>query len=98
MHARVSHVTGSAENADQGIESFKNTTLPQLKSIDGNRGGILLIDRTSGRAMAITLWDSEAAMQASDDRANQMRREASEQMGGGGEARVERYEVAVFET
>ena len=73
MHARVSHVTGSAENADQGIESFKNTTLPQLKSIDGSRGGILLIDRASGKAMAITLWEDEAAMQASDDRANQMR-------------------------
>jgi hypothetical protein len=36
-------------------------------------------------------------MQASDERANQMRRDASEQMGAGGQARVERYEVAVFE-
>ena len=98
MHARVSHITGSAENADQGIASFKDTTLPQLRSIDGNRGGILLVDRASGSAMAITLWEDEAAMQASDDRANQMRRDASEQMGAAGQARVERYEVAVFET
>ena len=98
MHARVSHINGSAENADQGIESFKNTTLPQLKSIGGNRGSILLIDRASGNAMAITLWEDEAAMQASDERANEMRREASEQMGAGGQTRVERYEVAVFET
>jgi len=98
MHARVSHITGSAENADQGIASFKATTLPELRSTDGNRGGILLIDRASGNAMAITLWDDEAAMQASEDRANQLRRDASEQMGASGQARVERYEVAVFET
>src|SRR5262245_36956467 len=98
MHARVSHISGSAENADQGIASFKDTTLPQLQSIDGSRGGILLIDRASGKALAITLWENEAAMQASDERANQMRRDASEQMGAGGDARVERYEVAVFET
>ena len=98
MHARVSHITGSAENADQGIASFKDTTLPQLRSTDGNRGSILLVDRASGNAMAITLWEDEAAMQASEERANQMRRDASEQMGAGGQARVERYEVAVFET
>ena len=47
--------------------------------------------------MAVTLWDDEAAMQASEERANEMRRGASEDMGAAGQARVERYEVAVFE-
>jgi heme-degrading monooxygenase HmoA len=98
MHARVSHVAGSPDNADQGIESFRTTTLSELKSQDGNRGAILLIDRSSGKGMAITLWEDEAAMQSSEDWANAARRSASEQMGGSGEAQVERYEVAVFET
>jgi heme-degrading monooxygenase HmoA len=97
MHARVSHIPGSSENADQGIESFRNTTLSELKSQEGNRGAILLIDRASGNGMAITLWEDEAAMQSSEDWANAARRTASEQMGGAGEARVDRYEVAVFE-
>jgi heme-degrading monooxygenase HmoA len=98
MHARVSHVAGSPENADQGIESFRKNTLSELKAQDGNRGAILLIDRASGNGMAITLWEDEAAMQSSEDWANEARRSASEQMGGSGDARVERYEVAVFET
>ena len=98
MHARISHVAGSPESADQGIESFRNTTLSELKTQDGNRGAILLIDRASGNGIAITLWEDEAAMQASEEWANAARRSASEQLGGGGEARVERYEVAVFET
>jgi heme-degrading monooxygenase HmoA len=98
MHARVSHVSGTAENADQGIESFRSIILPDLRSQDGNRGAILLIDRASGNGIAITLWEDEGAMQASEEWANEARRNASEQMGGGGQARVERYEVAVFET
>jgi heme-degrading monooxygenase HmoA len=98
MHARISHVAGSPENADQGIESFRNTTLPEVKSQQGNRGAILLIDRATGKGMAITLWEDEAAMQSSEEWANTARRAASEQMGASGEAQVERYEVAVFET
>jgi heme-degrading monooxygenase HmoA len=98
MHARISHVAGSPESADQGIESFRNSTLSELKTQDGNRGAILLIDRASGNGIAITLWEDDAAMQASEEWANAARRSASEQLGGGGEASVERYEVAVFET
>jgi heme-degrading monooxygenase HmoA len=98
MHARISHVDGSPEKVDQGIESFRSTTLQELKSQPGNRGAILLIDRTSGKGMAITLWEDEAAMKASEGWANTARRTASEQMGAGGEGQVERYEVAVFET
>jgi heme-degrading monooxygenase HmoA len=98
MHARVSHISGSSEKADQGIESFRNAILPELKSVDGNRGAVLLIDRASGNGMAITLWEDEAAMQSSEEWANQARRTASEEMGAGGQARVERYEVAVFDT
>jgi hypothetical protein len=98
MHARVSHLPGSPENVEQGIATFKDNVLPELKSIDGNRGAILLVDRTSGAAMALTLWSDEGAMQASEERANTMRRNAADEMGAAGEPRVERYEVVVFET
>ena len=98
MHARVSHIAGSTENADQGVESFRNSTLSELKSQEGNRGAILLVDRESGKGMAITLWEDEAALQSSEEWAKDARQRASEQMGAGEPGRVERYEVAVFET
>jgi hypothetical protein len=63
----------------------------------GSHGGILLIDRESGKAMAITLWQDEAAMQASEERANELRRTASQELGASEPPRVERYEVAVFD-
>ena len=98
MHARVSTVAGTPESVEQGIATFKDNILPELTSIAGNRGAILLVDRGSGNATAITFWDDEESMRASEERANQLRREASQELGGGGDARVERYEVAIFET
>jgi heme-degrading monooxygenase HmoA len=98
MHARASHIAGSPENAEQGIATFKDSILPELKSLDGNRGAILLVNRASGNTLAVTLWEDESAMRASEERANAMRRNASDEMGASGDARVERYEVVVFET
>ena len=47
--------------------------------------------------MAITLWPDEAAMRASEESANELRRAASEELGASEQPSVERYEVAVFE-
>jgi heme-degrading monooxygenase HmoA len=56
-----------------------------------------LIDRESGDALAITLWEDEQAMQASENSANTLRTQAADQMGATDAPTVGRYEVAVFE-
>ena len=96
MHARVTSISGSPEQAEKGIASFRDSTVPAIKEMGGH-GGILLIDRESGNAMAITLWPDEAAMQASEESANELRRAASEDLGASAQPSVQRYEVAVFE-
>ena len=97
MHARVTSVAGTPENAEQGVTTFRENVLPMIKET-GGKGALLLIDRESGRGMSITLWPDEETMRASEGRANQLRRDAAEQMGATREEpRVERYEVAVFE-
>ena len=96
MHARVTTISGSPDGVETGVANFQNEALPGIREM-GGRGGILLVDRSSGNAMAITLWPDEQTMQASEERANELRRKVTEQMSGG-EPRVERYEVAVFET
>lgn len=96
-HARASHDDhGIARASRAGIAPFRSSTLPAIKEA-GASGGVLLIDRESGKAMAITLWEDEAAMRASEERANELRRTASEDLGATDQAQVERYEVAVFE-
>ena len=96
MHARVTTISGSPEQAEQGIANFRDNVIPTIKEMGGH-GGVLLIDRASGKAMAITLWEDEAAMRATEERANDLRRAASEELGAAEQPDVERYEVAVFE-
>lgn len=96
MHARVTMIKGSPDQAEQGIANFRDNVVPAIKEMGGH-GGLLLVDRESGSAMAITLWADEAAMRASEESANELRRTASAEMGAAEQPRVERYEVAVFE-
>jgi heme-degrading monooxygenase HmoA len=97
MHARVSTIYGTAEQGEEGVQSFRDEILPALKEMEGCKGAILLADRTTGKAVGITLWEDERAMQASEEAANRLRREAAETAGGGEPPTVDRYEVAVWE-
>ena len=98
MHARVTHITGATGEIDAGIDNFRDNALPGVQAEAGNRGAIMLVDRATGKGMAITLWEDENAMRASEERANELRAQAAEAMGAGEAPSVERYEVAVFET
>lgn len=95
MHARVTTISGSANNVDAGIENFRTNVLPFAR--DEGEGAILLVDRASGDAIAITLWQDEQALSRSEDRANALRAEAADLMGADQSPAVTRYEVAIFE-
>lgn len=95
MHARVTSVAGSPADADAGIDDFRANVVPFAR--DEGKGAILLVDRQSGEAIAITLWEDEDALRASEERANALRAGAADQMGATQQPTVGRYEVAVFE-
>src|SRR5262249_3049167 len=91
--ARVTVLTGAAESIDDSIEKSRGDTLPKVRAIDGNVGAIGLADRDNGRVSMITLWDSPAAMQASEQEANQLRERTAE-IGNQKIANVARYEAS----
>lgn len=95
MHARVTHLVGSAKDADAGIADFRANVVPFTR--EHGKGAILLIDRASGEAIAITLWDDEQALRQTEERANALRANAADQLGASQQPKVSRYEVAVFE-
>jgi heme-degrading monooxygenase HmoA len=97
MHARVSTIYGTTEQGEEGARSFREQILPALKGIDGSKGAMLLTDRTTGKTVAITLWEDEEAMQASEEAANALRRQAAEDNAAGEPPTVDRYEVVVWE-
>lgn len=95
MHARVTTLSGSPEDVNSGISNFEQNVLPFAR--EQGEGAILLVDRESGKAIAITLWKDEQTLIASEEAANALRAEAATQMGATDTPAVERYEVAVFE-
>lgn len=67
-----------------------------VRQLDGAKSAYLLLDRRSGKALTITLWESEEALRASEEAANKLRGDAAGSAGGTVQD-VERYEVALYE-
>ncbi len=94
MFARVSTFQGSPERVDEGIKIAEEQALPAAKALEGFKGMLMLVDRDAGKSIAVTLWESEEAMNASVEAANKIRGDvasaAGEQI-----VSVEQYEVAI---
>ncbi len=95
MYARATTIQGSPATADEGVEQYREA-LSAFRRIAGNQGAFLLVDRSSGKGIGVTLWESEQAMADSRDQANQLRQQAAEQAQGDIQS-VEEYEVAVWD-
>lgn len=90
MHARVSTYTGEAERL---LEGFQGATGP-LEKIEGFSQAYFLVDRANGKAISITIWETEDALLASAAKADELRKGATEPSGGTIDS-VEHYDVAV---
>jgi heme-degrading monooxygenase HmoA len=94
MHARVSTLTMDSAKLDEVIRQLESEDLDKLKATDGFRGMTLVVDRSSGKGIGTTYWDSEEAMAAAEQIGEETRRRAAD-TGGAGEPQVERFEVAI---
>jgi heme-degrading monooxygenase HmoA len=91
MHARIGTWHGGGAELERWIERSREEVLPQVRAVAGSTGVLLLLDRENGRALTITLWESEQAMQESEERRAALQQGTTTVSG----ARVEttRYEV-----
>ena len=96
MHARMSTLEGSPEEMDEGLRDVRERVLPLLKQQEGFKGFIALGNHQSGELIGITFWESEQAMQASEEVGDRTRGDTAEATGDAIED-VERYEVGLFE-
>jgi heme-degrading monooxygenase HmoA len=90
MVARVSRYTGDADGMREGFESVS----PELEQLDGFVQAFFLTDGEHGRGISITLWDSRGALDASAERAHQMRTAATQPSNATIES-VESYDVVL---
>jgi heme-degrading monooxygenase HmoA len=93
MHARVSTFTGPADKLDELVRGLDRSR-SDLQTLTGFQGGYALVDRNSGKALTITLWDSEQAAQSSAEAANRIRGKVAEESSQAIQS-VETYEVAL---
>jgi heme-degrading monooxygenase HmoA len=92
MFARVSTYEGRPEQLDEMHHEGLEHVLPALEMQDGYSGGLVLADRQSGKVLAVTLWESEQAMEATED-ASEWLRIFSAESARGTICSVQRYEV-----
>ncbi len=66
--------------------------MPQLRQMEGFQGFVALGDRNSGKVLGVAFWESEEALQATEQALSSVRSGAAE-AAGGTLASVEQYEV-----
>jgi hypothetical protein len=83
------------DRIDDGIALVNNELMSMVTDIDGCMGLSLLVDRSTGRCIATTSWESEAAMRASNEQLQPVRQRLLETLGGEG-LEVQEWEIAIF--
>lgn len=64
MHARLNIRQLLPGKIDEFLKTFEETVAPDVRRRQGYKGGLLLTDRSTGKAISLTLWETEAAMKA----------------------------------
>ena len=94
MYARSTTVLALPESIDAGIMYVRDEVMPTLERMEGCIGMSMLADRTSGCCIVTSAWQTEQAMQASEEQLRPVRDRAGEKLGG--RPQVDMWEIAVL--
>ena len=95
MYARITTVHAPPDRMDEGIRIFESEVLPPTREQPGFRGAYLLVDRATGKAISITLWETEADLERSDAVAHLTRVTSTLAIGASAAPLGEHYELAI---
>jgi heme-degrading monooxygenase HmoA len=69
------------EDVDPAVEAFRSTMLPRLQELPGYCSLSLVVDRTQGRTVSVTSFESREALERSRDQATALREEFAQSVG-----------------
>jgi heme-degrading monooxygenase HmoA len=92
VFARATIGEALPERLDKMTHEIREHVLPALRMQDGFAEVLVLVERGSGKVLAVTLWESEHAMNATEEVAYWLRVFSAEAASGMVRG-VERYEV-----
>jgi heme-degrading monooxygenase HmoA len=58
--------TAQLGKMDEGMQIVRDSVLPTARQQPGFKGGLWLLDRSTGKIIAITLWETEADLKAGE--------------------------------
>ncbi len=64
MHARVNYRQLLPDRLDEAIRIYRDSVVPRHIGAQGFKGALVLTDRSTGKAIAISLWETEADLTA----------------------------------
>jgi heme-degrading monooxygenase HmoA len=96
MFARMTKITDLGADVDRSVQTVRDEVIPRVKDLDGYQGFVGFVDRGAGTFMSFTLWESEEAMRASEQAANQLRSQVAKQFTPQ-EPTVKRFETVILE-
>jgi len=82
VFARVSELEAHPEQLDEMNREGVEHILPALRMQAGFNGGLVLADRKSGKVLAMTFWETEQAMDATEEAAHWLLSFGAEAAGG----------------
>lgn len=92
MFARLSTYQGSPVSPEGDVIAQSEAVVQRVRDVPGFLGVYYLVDRASGRAMSLTLWEDEGTMRESEELGARIREETA-QREGQRIVSVERFEV-----
>jgi hypothetical protein len=95
VYARSTTIMSQLDRIDRGIALVNDELMSMITGIDGCMGLSLLVDRSSGRCIATSSWESEETMRASTEQVRPVRQRLLEALGGSG-LEVQEWEIALL--
>jgi heme-degrading monooxygenase HmoA len=95
MFARVAVYEIPGHRVEEAVGSFRQA-IDQISGMDGLEEVYVLVSPESDRALTMSLWNQENAMEASRVTASRLRNDAAKVVDGSVQSVVE-YEIAIYE-
>jgi hypothetical protein len=96
MYARSTTIMARADLIDPGITLIRDQVMPELLQMQGCLGMSLMCDRSSGRCIATSAWESQDTMRATLEQLQPSRENAAAAMGATSPPSIEEWEIAVL--
>lgn len=94
MHAGVIRSTYKKSELDQVVKEYKDSALPAISAHEGSRSGMLLVDRDSGEAISIAIYEDAASAKAFGPKAAKLLESFKKYRSGTSEPKRELFEIA----